>query len=436
MTAPFPWYGSKRRQADQVWDRLGDPDVYTEPFAGSLAVLLGRREPGRREIVCDTDGGICNFWRALAADPDGVARWADWPTIHDDLTARHRWLVAWCRDNAERLREDADYYDVKAAGWWVWGISLWIGGGWCQPMRAATGSPRPNIPGGGRVAGEGVSAQRLSVPQDRIPTIQPHTGGKGVSAQTVTIPRNDGQIPVVLHEIGGQGVNAQRKQLDDKRPMVRSSWGDHSGVGVSAQRPDKRPKVQDAIDCGPGVSAQRKLENKRPAMAGHVRGAGGVTVCNGERLRPLLEQLAERLKGVIVLNRSWESAVTPTVLAQTATGPSPTVGILLDPPYFTSERHSHVYGSDVDGTSDDVAQASFDWMFTPLDPFDGQGKLCPADLYRIAYCCHDGDFSFPDGWTFHRETFSGIRRADRRGRMDLVAFSPACVQVELQGGLF
>ena len=405
MTAPFPWYGSKRRVSSQVWDRLGNPDVYTEPFAGSLAVLLGRREPGRREIVCDTDGGICNFWRALAADPDGVARWADWPTIHDDLTARHRWLVAWCRDNAERLREDADYYDVKAAGWWVWGISLWIGGGWCQPIRAA-GSPRPNIPGGGHVAGEGVSAQRLSVPQDRRPNIQPHTDGKGVSAQTVTIPRNDGQIPVVLHEIGGQGVNAQRKQLDDKRPIVRSSSGHQSGSGVSAQSPKNVSEDPDIL------------------------------VGDGTRLRGWLRQIARRLQAVIVLNRSWESAVTPTVLAQTASGPQPSVGILLDPPYLTAGRHSHVYGSDVDGTSDDTAQGSFDWMFTPLDPFDGKGKICPADLYRIAYCCHDGDFSFPDGWTFHRETFSGIRRADRRGRMDLVAFSPACVQVELQGGLF
>ena len=70
--------------------------VYVEPFAGSLACLLARPDgPGQREIVCDLDGGISNFWRAVEAEPDLVAAWADYPTFHADLTARHKWLRAW-----------------------------------------------------------------------------------------------------------------------------------------------------------------------------------------------------------------------------------------------------------------------------------------------------------------------------------------------------
>jgi len=42
VPAPFVWFGGKRRVAAQVWDALGDVDNYVEPFAGSLAVLLGR----------------------------------------------------------------------------------------------------------------------------------------------------------------------------------------------------------------------------------------------------------------------------------------------------------------------------------------------------------------------------------------------------------
>ena len=72
LGAPFPYYGGKARLADAVWRELGDVTVYAEPFAGSLAVLLAS-EPHRREIVCDTDGHIVNFWRALRNDPDGVA---------------------------------------------------------------------------------------------------------------------------------------------------------------------------------------------------------------------------------------------------------------------------------------------------------------------------------------------------------------------------
>ena len=40
--APFPWYGGKRRWAELIWSKLGNPGVYAEPFAGSLAVLLHR----------------------------------------------------------------------------------------------------------------------------------------------------------------------------------------------------------------------------------------------------------------------------------------------------------------------------------------------------------------------------------------------------------
>lgn len=29
------------------------------------------------------------------------------------------------------MRSDPNFYDVKIAGWWVWGVSQWIGSGWC-----------------------------------------------------------------------------------------------------------------------------------------------------------------------------------------------------------------------------------------------------------------------------------------------------------------
>ena len=127
-TAPFPYYGGKSRRADEIWLRLGAARTYIEPFAGSLAVLLANPCPAEREIVCDTDGLLCNFWRALRADPEGVAEYAEYPAIHQDLTARHRWLREWAEQNANRLSEDPEYCDPKAAGWWVWGISIWTGG--------------------------------------------------------------------------------------------------------------------------------------------------------------------------------------------------------------------------------------------------------------------------------------------------------------------
>jgi len=129
IKAPFPYFGGKSRVAAEVWRRFGDTPNYVEPFFGSGAVLLARPTPPGIETINDADGLLVNFWRALRADPDAVAHYADWPVSEIDLHARHAWLRN-ARADVERMLADPGYYDVKAAGWWVWGISCWIGGGW------------------------------------------------------------------------------------------------------------------------------------------------------------------------------------------------------------------------------------------------------------------------------------------------------------------
>jgi len=122
MKAPFPWFGGKSRVADLVWQRFGNIYNYVEPFAGSLAVLLARPHEPRIETVNDLDCYLSNFWRAVAADSDAVAKWADWPVNEADLHARHQWLL----DREEfraRMHAEPEFYDPKIAGWWVWGIS-------------------------------------------------------------------------------------------------------------------------------------------------------------------------------------------------------------------------------------------------------------------------------------------------------------------------
>ena len=301
MQAPFPWYGGKRRWAEEIWARFGVPDVYVEPFAGSLAVLLANPRPAQREIVCDKDGLICNFWRALAHDPDAVAHYADYPTIHHDLTARHAWLVRWREGAAARLEEDPDFYDAKVAGWWVWGLSSWIGDGWCAKET-----------------------------YNRIPKFPPTAGGGG-------------------------GVSAQRRTL----PYTRlTTW---------------------------------------------------------------FQALAERLKGIVVLNRDWTSAVTPSLLANTETSPNANRCILLDPPYLLERRHSGLYFGDEEKSVTQVAEAAYIWAIV-------YGKE-----FRIAYCCHAGDFPIPPGWDMLERRFA--KRINHAKTTDCVMFSPACVREE-QGVLF
>lgn len=173
LKAPFPYFGGKSKIAVQVWDFLGDTPNYIEPFCGSSAVLLGRpnNHTGGIETINDMDGLLANFWRALAYDPDGVAHYADYPVIELDLHARHSWLIGQKGSITEKLRADPTFYDVQAAGWWVWGISAWIGSGW----GAAKKQQIPHLGG----AGMGVHRTKQQ---------RPHLGdaGKGVHRASQT----------------------------------------------------------------------------------------------------------------------------------------------------------------------------------------------------------------------------------------------------------
>ncbi len=154
-------FGGKRAIADEVWARLGDVTNYVEPFAGSLAVLLVRpsEHVGAIETVNDLDAMICNFWRAVSADPDAVAHYADWPVNENDLTARHIWLTHRKESLQLSLEGDPDFYDTKVAGWWCWGMCCWIGSGFCSGNGPWTSEEGKLVHLGN--AGRGVNRQRV-----------------------------------------------------------------------------------------------------------------------------------------------------------------------------------------------------------------------------------------------------------------------------------
>jgi len=68
----------------------------------------------------------------MVRDPEAVIAAAEWPVNEADLHARHLWLVGQRERITERLMGDPEWCDPKAAGWWVWGCSCWIGAGWCS----------------------------------------------------------------------------------------------------------------------------------------------------------------------------------------------------------------------------------------------------------------------------------------------------------------
>lgn len=174
LNAPFPYFGGKKKIAGEVWKRFGNPTTYVEPFAGSMAVLLGRpREHAwwtRRETVNDAAGHIVNFYRAVKSDPAAVAQAANWPISEADLTARHLDLVERQADLAATLATRPKFYDAELAGWWIWGISAWVGGEWCSGL-----GPLKRTPGG------------LGVYR-KMPMAAACHGGKGVHRTLTTDP--------------------------------------------------------------------------------------------------------------------------------------------------------------------------------------------------------------------------------------------------------
>jgi hypothetical protein len=281
LRAPFPYYGGKARIADVVWDHFGDTPNYVEPFFGSGAILLNRPHAPQTETVNDIDALLANFWRALQHAPEAVARYADWPVNEVDLHARHRFLVdrrAW----VEELMSDPAAYDAQIAGWWVWGISQWIGSGWCPPARVA-------------------DVRQLT-------RKLPHVGNAGMGVHRAS----------------------DAHALWQQRPDLSSA-----GRGIAAPRLSRQlPMLHgDSGATGRGIHASR-LHRKRPIIAGK---AGGATA-EGRRadtggLQAYFQALADRLRRVRVCCGDWTRVLGPSV-----TWRHGATAVFLDPPYAQDGR--------------------------------------------------------------------------------------------------
>jgi hypothetical protein len=146
LKAPFPYFGGKHRAAPIIWQALGDPGGYVEPFAGSAAVLLARPSVtgGRVETLNDADGWLVNTWRSIQLSPDAVADAASGPVTEVDYHARLAWLQA--RRDADLvawLEGDPLHHDAKAAGWWLYVCACGIGDPWGPgPWRVVDGHLR------------------------------------------------------------------------------------------------------------------------------------------------------------------------------------------------------------------------------------------------------------------------------------------------------
>jgi len=400
LKAPFPAFGGKSRIAPSVWKRLGDVRNYVEPFCFSAAMLLKRPEPGPIETINDRNAFVSNFWRAVRADPDAVAHHADWPVNETDLHARHRWLVGSDKAAAclQAVRDDADAFDARIAGWWCWGACCWIGSGWCDETQQL-----PHIAGA-----RGLTQQ--------LPQIGGDAGasGSGVVASAGHTKPNDRQ-PALAQ--GGWGLNAGHA----KRPRVpNSTGGAMPGVVNATPFTDDthRPQLADAFSRGRGVN-----------------GNDAASVCDERSawIRGWMRQLSDRLRPVRVCCGHW-SRVCDSPSTMTRLG---TTGVFLDPPYRktlkcgTVNRTAHIYASDkvqdIDALCDEVQAWCLRW---------GKDK----DV-RIALCGLEGEYPEIEaaGWEVEAWKSNGgygnqSGEVNENAARERVWYSPHCERED--GGLF
>lgn len=389
LKAPFPWFGGKSRVAAEVWSRFGIVANYVEPFAGSLAVLLGRESAPRVETVNDLDCWIANFWRALQADPEALAGAVDWPVNEADLHARHQWLVnqvEW----RERLKKDPDFFDMKVAGWWVWGICQWIGSGWC----AAPGwTGRTNA---GRAA-------------------------RGINTVWEVRPA---ALPMKLNNIPRKRPSAARENKGllsttvAKRPLLSSNGGRNLGVLKNRKLNQSRPHIAHHI----GI---HKLSQQIPDLSGNSGASGRGIHASSESQSGLVDwlfALADRLRRVRVCCGDWSRVVTPSVTFKIGL-----TGVFLDPPYDmaavagTNSKAKNLYSQHDSNLSARVC----DWAI----------KNGGNPLMRIALCGYKGEHELPDDWEclpwkanggFGNQSKTSNGRTN--ARCERIWFSPHCLR--------
>lgn len=387
LRTPFPWFGGKSRVAHLVWDAFGDVANYVEPFAGSLAVVLGRPSEPRIETVNDLDCYLSNFWRAVQHSPNEVARWADWPVNEADLHSRHRWLV----DQAtfrERMKSDPDFYDAKIAGWWVWGICQWIGGGWCTDPEWRGRANAAAAPLGINTVASGRKNRNRGEPGWDA---RPAAHGMGLNAIAA-------QRPVI--ERGGRGVHSSGLSKRER---------DLSGAGGWRKRPVL------GRGGGRGVNASA-LSRHLPNLSGDCGAAGRGIHASGmptEGLWAWMRALADRLRRVRVCCGDWQRVLGPAVT--TCIG---TTGVFLDPPYAdTAGRDPSIYACD----SLDVAHQVREWAIANGD----DPKL------RIALCGYEGEHQMPPTWTCVAWKASGgygsRNPKNKNAARERIWFSPHCL---------
>lgn len=134
-------------------------------------------------------------------------------------------------------------------------------------------------------------------------------------------------------------------------------------------------------------------------------------------IRLVVDELAHRMRDVVILHGDWSRLVTEASLFQ-GLGPGRKVGVLLDPPYDpkTQVAKRKTYVEQRDGISDEA----YAWaVANGNDP-----------RLRIALCGYEGAYDMPSDWAVYSWASQGYCFSEAQGehrKLERIYFSPACL---------
>ena len=200
------------------------------------------------------------------------------------------------------MKTEPDFFDPKRAGWWVWGISQWISGGWCAQPK------------------EGCKVERKRTEMKR-----------GVHKRSLRAPGNEFGY---FRPGSPQGVNS--------KPGWSRAFSRHDADAVAL-----------SVRAPVGIHA-RGVRQQLPCISGDGGATGRGIHASGNTwtIYDWMAALAERLRRVRVCCGGWKRIL----------GPSPTTcigltAVFLDPPYpEEAGRDSNLYAEESKTVAHDAAR--------------------------------------------------------------------------------
>jgi DNA adenine methylase len=116
LVPPLKWHGGKHYLAGRIVALMPSHTHYVEPYAGGLAVLLGKNPDGISEVVNDLDRRLTNFWKVLQDEAMFLEfqRLVEAIPFSEPEWHEAREVLAECQscDNGKKVRQAAAFFVV------------------------------------------------------------------------------------------------------------------------------------------------------------------------------------------------------------------------------------------------------------------------------------------------------------------------------------